>query len=118
LGEKIRQGRTGKANVSADPRDFCMGKTALKAIVPRIFLSPWLIVNVLAFGWGPLFVADQIRSIRPDLDAAYILQAIGMNWLIVTVRCTQLAILLALAQSLIWLCARARRDGKTDGHLL
>lgn len=57
----------------------------------RAVLSPWMILVFLAVGWGPLFVADFVRTSRPDLSANYVPQAFAMGWLTITIRCSILA---------------------------
>jgi hypothetical protein len=94
--------------VTTNPRQDPIS-TAFTKITLRILQSTWLIANVLAFGWGPLFVADQIRRLRPDLDASYTLQGFAMDWLPVTLRTTQLAILLVIAHCLASLFLHTRR---------
>jgi hypothetical protein len=50
-----------------------------------------MILVFLAVGWGPVFVADFVRTSRPDLSANYAPQAFAMGWLAITIRCSILA---------------------------
>ena len=55
-----------------------------------------MIVGLLAVAWGPLFVADLVRTSSPALDASYGPQGFGMAWMFVTLACTFLAIVAAV----------------------
>jgi hypothetical protein len=65
-----------------------------------------MIIVILLAGWGPLFVVDYIRVTRPDLDAAYVPQAIAMQWLPITVLCSVIAGALILVHGFIFLFRR------------
>jgi hypothetical protein len=52
-----------------------------------------MILAFLAAGWGPVFIADLVRTSRPDLSARYVPQAFAMSWLVVVVPCSLLAAL-------------------------
>lgn len=54
----------------------------------KIICSPWTVLTLLALGWGPIFVAECIRQMRPDLDRAYAPQGFAMAWLGVCFFCT------------------------------
>ena len=54
----------------------------------RAVLSPWMILLFLAVGWGPVFIADFVRTSRADLSAHYVPQAFAMGWLPVTLHCS------------------------------
>jgi heme/copper-type cytochrome/quinol oxidase subunit 2 len=92
-----------------------------KEKVWRGLLSPWIILLFLVIGWGPLFLADLVRYVRPDLNASYTPQAFAMGWLMITLWCSVLAIVLAVVHS-VWLImmtirgsAKRRRDQPPRG---
>ena len=57
----------------------------------RAVLSPWWILVFLAVGWGPVFIAEFVRTSRPDLSANYAPQAFAMGWLAITIGSSVLA---------------------------
>jgi hypothetical protein len=62
----------------------------------RVVSSFWLVVLLLAIGWGPLRVADLLRETRPDLDTSYALQNFAMKWMPTTAVCSLLAVVAAV----------------------
>jgi hypothetical protein len=73
--------------------------------------SPWIIIAMLALGWGPLYVAEFIRRVRPDLDASYAPQAFGMGWMAITLLCSLVAGVLAVVHLIRFLM---RLLGRSD----
>ena len=75
----------------------------MKSLIPvvakkllRLISSFWIVVLLLAVGWGPAFIADLVARSRPDLsaDATYYV----LQWMRITWYCT----LLAIATAIIW----------------
>jgi hypothetical protein len=64
----------------------------------RMASNFWLVVLFLAIGWGPLFVAEFVRTARPDLDASYVPQHFAMQWM----RTAALFSLLAIVAAAVW----------------
>ena len=58
--------------------------------------SPWMIAVFLMVGWGPVFLAELVGRLRPDLDAAYVPQAFVMSWIREGMVCSVLAIALSV----------------------
>lgn len=71
-----------------------------KVNIRRLAFSPWMIIVLLALGWGPLFIAEFVRGARPDLDAEYRPQAFAMGWLGITMICSFLAVVFAIVHLL------------------
>jgi hypothetical protein len=71
----------------------------------KVISSFWLVVLLLAVGWGPAFVADLIREARPDLDASYAPQHFAMHWIGMTALCS----LLAIVAAVVWVIRFFRR---------
>lgn len=78
-------------------------KTAWRAV-----LSPWMILVFLAVGWGPVFIAEFVRTARPDLSASYVPQAFAMGWIGITLCCSLFAAVYTVA-SLIKLIVIGKR---------
>jgi hypothetical protein len=77
----------------------------------RLVSSFWLVVLLLAIGWGPVFLAESVWEARPDLDAAYVPQHFALQWMNTTVRCS----VLAIAATIVWLVRYVLRRFKTGG---
>ncbi len=77
----------------------------------RIVLSPWMILVFLAVAWCPLFMADLVRVMRPDLDASYTTQAFAMGWMGITMICSLLAIVLSVVHLVRFFLRLFSRDG-------
>ena len=75
-----------------------MGKRSLFKML-RIASSGWMIVGLLAFGLGPIFVIDAIWTASPNRDALYEFQVFALQWMFVTILCVSLAMLLALVNA-------------------
>ena len=74
--------------------------------VRRAVLNPWMSVILPTVGWGPLFIAEFIREISPELDKSYGPQRFLMGWgLTVTVLCSFLAFIV-LVVNVVRLIAR------------
>lgn len=69
-------------------------------IVWRALLSFWMILVLLTVGWGPLFIAEFVRTARPDLNARYAPQAFAMGWMPITLSCSFLAVVYAVGHSI------------------
>jgi len=65
----------------------------------RILLSPWMILVFLVIGWGPTFVGDWVRVLRPDPDfvSGYIHYL--MQWIVITKLCSIIAFALILVHA-------------------
>lgn len=90
----------------------------MRTCVPlRILSSAWMIAGFLAVGWGPLFVAEAVRRASPSLDADYQPQSFAMRWLLITMVCTILAMVFALAYALrlVVIVLRGRHDDAAGG---
>lgn len=97
----------------------------MHSIWPREFWqalrSPWTILLLLTIGWAPLFFADLLRSVRPALNATYGPQAFAMSWLMITLWCSVLAVVLAIGHSIrlikiaVKQLAKPRRDHPSGG---
>jgi hypothetical protein len=79
----------------------------------RVVSSFWLVVLLLAVGWGPVFLAESVREARPDLDAAYVPQHFALQWMSTTVHCSLLAIVAAVVWAIRYLF---RIFKKVDKH--
>ena len=86
-------------------------------VLLRILSSAWMIAGFLAVGWGPLFVAEAVRRASPALDADYQPQSFAMRWLLMTMGCTILAIVFALAHvlRLVVIVLRGRHNDAAGG---
>jgi hypothetical protein len=84
--------------------------------VVRAALSPWAIVALVTIGWGPMFIAELVRTSRPDLDASYGPQAFGMVWLRVTFLCTSLAVVFLLIYLVRLIFSATRGKGSRGGR--
>ena len=81
----------------------------------RILFGPCMIGLLLSLAWGPLFVADWVRTTRPDLDASYKPQTFGIAWMVmVAIPCMWLALLLGAVHivRVIVRSVRGDREGK------
>jgi hypothetical protein len=56
-----------------------------------------MILLFVVVGWGPLFLADLVRSLRPDLNASYRPQAFAVGWMMITLCCSLLAVAFTVA---------------------
>jgi hypothetical protein len=65
----------------------------------RILVSPWMIPVFLVIGWGPAFVGDWVKVMRPDpdFDAEYIHYL--MQWIVITELCSIIAFALILVHA-------------------
>jgi hypothetical protein len=68
--------------------------------ITAAFSSTRIIVVLVVVGWGPIFIADAVRSASPNLDASYRTQSFAMQWMLVTVPCSVLASILMLVHAL------------------
>jgi hypothetical protein len=83
--------------------------TEAKAALWRVLSSAWMIVVLVIVGWGPIFIAEAVRRTSPELDAGYRPQSFAMQWMLITVLCSVLAILLVLVHALRLLFGVLRR---------
>lgn len=74
-----------------------------------------MILVVLIIGWGPEFVADAVRALRPDLDAAYVPQAFAIGWFAVTLFCSVAAVVLATVHGIFLTRRLLHKDNQRDG---
>jgi hypothetical protein len=59
-----------------------------------------MILVFLAVGWGPVFIAEFVRTTRPDLSANYGPQAFAMGWLAITIHCSILAVVYTIGHAI------------------
>jgi len=67
-----------------------------KSTVYRVLVSPWMIVVVLAVGWGPALVADCVRVLQPDQNVIAECAHFVMHWIVITACCSVIALILIL----------------------
>jgi hypothetical protein len=65
-------------------------------------LSPWTIVVFLVVGWGPAFVGDWVRVMRPDPDFLAEYTHFLMQWIFITLWCSVIAFALIVVHSCIF----------------
>jgi len=87
--------------------------------VVQFVVSAWMIAVFLVIGWGPLFVADFVRTTRPDLSARYAPQGFAMDWIRVTRDCTVLAVCYVIGHAIrlvVVIVTRSASDAARRGH--
>jgi len=77
--------------------------------------SPWMILVALIIGWGPQFIADVVRVLRPDLDAKYVPEVISVSWLGMTILFSAVAVVLAIMHGIFLIFRLFRRDAERKG---
>jgi hypothetical protein len=71
-----------------------------------------MILLFVVVGWGPLFLADLGRSVRPDLNASYRPQAFAMGWMMITLYCSLLAVACTIGHAVRLVLAAGRRSAR------
>ncbi len=79
-------------------------------MVRRVLTSPWMIVVFLAVGWGPIFIAEFVRDVRPDLNATYSPQGFAMSWIMITFWSSLLAAALTVGHIVRLIVVAIRRS--------
>jgi len=68
----------------------------------RILSSPWMILAFLVIGWGPAFVGDWVRVMRPDPDLLAEWVHFLMQWIFITKWCSIIALALVIVHTSIF----------------
>jgi len=74
-----------------------------------------MILLFVVLGWGPVFLAEFVRSARPDLNASYGPQAFAMGWIMITLCCSLLAIAFAIGHAIRLIVTAGRQSAQRRG---
>ncbi len=69
----------------------------------RIASSPWMILVAMLVGWGPVFAAELVGRVSPDLDASYKPAGFATAWAPMALACSFVALVLGVVHLIAYL---------------